>query len=141
MRKRHRTVTKTGGSSDPTKESTGDSGIECGEKKKTRHPTHKKLHPHAVLPGIKSFNKAPASFLKKPKIGGRLRILSPDSMKPSSDGQIYTTITMTRSGILTTDSDPSPPQPGVFALVYATEVKEVSHRGPNIESHTDTTGM
>ena len=119
----------------------GDSGIECGEKKKTRHPTHKKPHPHAVLPRIKSLNKAPASFLKKLEIGGRLRILSLDSMKPSSDGQIYMTITMTRSGILTTDSDPYPPQPGVFALVYATEVKEVSHRGPNIESHTDTTGM
>ena len=62
-------------------------------------------------------------------------------MKPSSDGQIYMTITVTGSGILTTDSDPSPPQPEVFALAYATEVKEVSHQGPNIESHMDTTGM
>ena len=43
VRKRHRTVTKTGGSSDPVKESTGDSGVECGEKKKTRLQ-HAKRH-------------------------------------------------------------------------------------------------
>ena len=114
VRERRRTVTKTGGSSDPAKESTGDSGIECGEKEKTRCPTCKKPLPHTVLLGIKSLKKARARFLKKPEIGGRLRILSPDSIKPSSNGKIYTTITVTRSGILTSDSDPSPPQPGVF---------------------------
>ena len=136
VRKRRRTVTKTGGSSDPAKESTGDSGVECGEKRKTRHSTCKKPIPHAVVLGIKSLKKARARFLKKPKIGSRLRILSPVSMKTSSDGKIYTTMTVTRSG-----SDPSPPEPGVFALAYATEVKEVAHRGPNVESHTDTIGM
>ena len=38
-------------------------------------------------------------------------------------------------------SDLSPPQPGVFAFAYATEVKEVANQGPNVESHIDTTGM
>ena len=57
-------------------------------------------------------------------------------MKASSDRKIYTTMTVNGSG-----SDPSPPEPGVFALVYATEVKEVAHWGPNVESHMDTTGM
>ena len=141
VRKRCRTVTKTGGSSNSAKESTGDLGVECGEKKKTRHPTCKKALPHTVMIGINLLKKAQARLLKKPKIGGRLRILSPDSMKPSSNGQIYTTITVTRSGMLTTDTDPSPPMPGVFALAYAKEAKEVPHQGPNAESHMDTTGM
>ena len=69
MRKRHRTVTKTGESSDPAKESTGDSGVKCGEKKKTKCLTHKKVLPHTVLLGIKLLKKAQARFLKKLEIG------------------------------------------------------------------------
>ena len=84
---------------------------------------------------MQSLKKARARLTKKPKVAGRLRILSPDSLKASSDGRVFTTVTITDEN----QRDPSVAEPGIFQDVYAAEAKEGGRRGPNIGSHTDTT--
>ena len=84
---------------------------------------------------MQSLKKARARLTKKPKVAGRLRILSPDSLKASSDGRVFTTATITDEN----QSDPSVAEPGIFQDAYAAEAKEGGRRGPSIGSHTDTT--
>ena len=107
VRKRRRIITKTQ-SSDTGAESsktTGDSGVECEEKTEgkrkshcskpkepalPRHSKHKTEVPVEIRLTMKSLKKAIARKGKKPNITGRERIVSPDSLKQSSDGKIYT---------------------------------------------------
>ena len=63
--------------------------------------------------------------------------MSPDSLKQSSDGKMYTSMTV--SGSETIDSDPSPAKPAVFVDEYAAETKEGGRRGPHVDSRTGTT--
>ena len=139
VRKRRRIITKTQ-SSDTGAESsktTGDSGVECEEKTEgkrkrhhskpkepalPRHSKHKMEVPVEIQLAMKSLKKAIARKGKKPNITGRERIVSPDSLKQSSDGKIYTSMTVSRSE--TIDSDPSPAKPAVFVDEYAAETKE-----------------
>ena len=60
----------------------------------------------------------------KPYTGNRRRIQSPESLKPSSDGKLYTTITVTGTSTEIHSDDRSPASPGPFVLTYAEETKE-----------------
>ena len=139
VRKRRRIVTKTQ-SSDTGAESsktTGDSGVECEEKTEGKRKCRRSKPKEPALPrrskckmevpveiqlAMKSLKKAIARKGKQPNITGRERIVSPDSLKQSSDGKIYTSMTV--SGSETIDSDPSPAKPAVFVDEYAAETKE-----------------
>ena len=124
--------------------STGDSGIECGHNKTRKRDSRlrqkKPLSP-TVIAAVKALKKARAKLLKKPTVAGRQRIYSPDSLKHSTDPNLYTTITVSGSDSLESSDEPTPCPGGAFILKYATESKEVVKQGPNVDSHTDTTGM
>ena len=72
---------------------------------------------------------------REPEVAGRLRILSPESLRLSSDEKILTTITNTDEN----ESDPSVAEPGIFLDAYAVEAKEGGWRGPNSDCHTEST--
>ena len=123
---------------------TGDSGIECGDnktrKKDPRLRQKKPLSPEVVA-AMKALRKARAKLVKKPTVAGRLRIYSPDSLKQSTDPNMYTTITVSGSDSLKSSDEPTPCPGGAFILKYATESKEVVKQGPNVDSRSDTAGM